>query len=74
MTSRTLTRAFRTELAMSFARWRRLVRMSAAAGELAGGASVKDVARRVGYGSTSAFVAAFHRTVGRTPGELVEDF
>jgi len=74
ITSRTLTRAFRTELAMSFARWRRLVRMSAAAGELAGGASVKAVARRVGYGSTSAFVAAFHRTVGRTPGDLVDEF
>lgn len=71
MTSRTLTRAFAAEIAMSFARWRRLVRMRAAAGELADGTSVKVVARRVGYGSTSAFVAAFHKTVGCTPGDLV---
>lgn len=68
MTSRTLTRAFVAEVAMSFARWRRLARMRAAAGHLADGASVKAVARRVGYGSTSAFVAAFHRTLGCTPG------
>ncbi|MDR2293972.1 MAG: AraC family transcriptional regulator [Microbacterium sp.] len=72
MTSRTLTRAFTAEVAMSFARWRRLVRMRAAVGQLADGTSVKSVARRVGYGSTSAFVAAFHRTVGYTPGDVIE--
>ncbi|MFK4789137.1 AraC family transcriptional regulator [Microbacterium sp. ZW T5_56] len=72
MTSRTLTRAFSAEVAMSFARWRRLVRMRAAVGQLADGTSVKSVARRVGYGSTSAFVAAFHRTVGYTPGDVIE--
>lgn len=70
MTSRTVTRAFVAEVAMSFARWRRLVRMHAALGDLGDGASVKVVARRVGYNSTSAFVAAFHRTIGCTPGDL----
>nr|WP_237532821.1 helix-turn-helix transcriptional regulator [Streptomyces sp. SID8352] len=71
ITSRTLTRAFAAEVAMGFAHWRRLVRMRAALGQLADGSSVKVVARRVGYSSTSAFVAAFRKTVGCTPGDLV---
>lgn len=72
LSSRTLTRAFAAEIAMSFARWRRMVRMRAAIAQLADGASVKVVARRVGYSSTSAFVAAFHKTAGCTPGDLAE--
>lgn len=68
LTSRTLTRAFTAEIGMSFARWRRLVRMRTAAGQIADGTSVKVVARRVGYSSTSAFVAAYHKTLGHTPG------
>ncbi|MFF8817984.1 MULTISPECIES: helix-turn-helix transcriptional regulator [Leucobacter] len=70
MTSRTLTRAFSAEVAMSFAQWRRLVRMRAALGQLSDGLTVKSVARRVGYSTTSAFVTAFRKTVGCTPGEL----
>jgi len=34
---------------------------------LAGGEAVSNVARRVGYESTSAFVAAFRRQTGITP-------
>ena len=70
MTARTLTRIFTAEIALSFAQWRRLVRMRAAIGELADGSSVKSVAYRVGYSTTSAFVTAFRKTVGCTPGEL----
>lgn len=70
ITSRTLTRAFTAEIAMSFAQWRKLVRMRAALGHLSEGGSVKQVARRVGYSTTSAFVTAFRKTVGCTPGEL----
>ncbi|MGR4009908.1 AraC family transcriptional regulator [Leucobacter sp. 1207-22] len=72
MTSRTLTRAFSAEVAMSFTQWRRLVRMRAALGALTDGDSVKYVARRVGYSTTSAFVTAFRKTVGCTPGEFTE--
>ncbi|WP_125099568.1 helix-turn-helix transcriptional regulator [Leucobacter chromiireducens] len=69
MTTRTLTRVFAAEVALSFAQWRRLVRMRAALGHLARGMSVKAVAREVGYRTPSAFVTAFRRTVGTTPGE-----
>lgn len=73
MSSRTITRAFSAELAMSFAQWRRLVRMRSALGLLASGMSVNVVSRRVGYGTTSAFVAAFRKVVGCTPGDLLAE-
>lgn len=73
VSSRTITRAFSAEVAMSFAQWRRLVRMRSALGLLADGVSVSVVGRRVGYGTTSAFVAAFRKVVGCTPGDLLAD-
>lgn len=73
LSSRTITRAFSAELAMTFAQWRRLVRMRSALGLLAGGMSVSTVGRRVGYGTTSAFVAAFRTVVGCTPGDVRAD-
>lgn len=73
VSTRTITRAFLADVAMSFAQWRRLVRIRAACGLLAEGKSVTTVGRRVGYGTTSAFVAAFRKVVGCTPGELLAD-
>lgn len=73
MSPRTVTRAFSAAVAMSFAQWRRLVRMRSARALLAEGMSVAAVGRSVGYGTTSAFVAAFRKVVGCTPGELLTD-
>jgi AraC-like DNA-binding protein len=44
------------------------VRMMRAARLLAGGISVKEAAGRVGYGSETAFSAAYKRQFGHTPG------
>jgi len=66
--SRTLARVINRETGMGFERWRTHVRIAAALGRLADGASVTRVAHDVGYASTSAFVAAFRRTTGTTPG------
>jgi AraC-like DNA-binding protein/quercetin dioxygenase-like cupin family protein len=65
--SRTLARAFVAETGVSFGRWRTLARLHAALPALAEGAAVNRVAARVGYESTSAFVAAFRRETGLTP-------
>jgi len=65
--TRTLARLFLAETGMSFRQWREQIRMRAAMPLLAEGMTVESVARRVGYGSGSAFVAAFRRTVGITP-------
>lgn len=64
---RTVSRAFGHDVGMSFARWRSLVRMSAATTLLAQGRPVNLVAHRCGYSTTSAFSAAFRRVTGVSP-------
>ena len=65
---RTLERLFHAETGMSFGRWRQQARLLHAMRLLAGGAPVTTVALDVGYESTSAFIAAFSRALGTTPG------
>jgi AraC-like DNA-binding protein/quercetin dioxygenase-like cupin family protein len=64
---RTLARMFLAETGMQFGRWRALARLQAALPRLAAGEPIGAVAVNVGYESTSAFVAAFHREIGVTP-------
>jgi AraC-like DNA-binding protein/quercetin dioxygenase-like cupin family protein len=66
--ARTLARAFSADTGFTFSRWRTQARLRAALPLLANGAPVESVSRRVGYESVSAFVAAFRREVGLTPG------
>ncbi|MCX4845167.1 AraC family transcriptional regulator [Streptomyces sp. NBC_00893] len=70
---RTVSRAFGRDVGMSFARWRSLVRMSAATTMLAQGRSVSLVAHRSGYSTTSAFSAAFRRVTGVSPTEYLRE-
>jgi len=65
---RTLARAFISGTGIPFGRWRSLLRLRAATVALAGGSSVGKAATLVGYESTSAFVSAFRRETGVTPG------
>jgi AraC-like DNA-binding protein len=65
---RTLAREFLAGTGMTFGRWRTLLRLQASLPGLAAGLPVSAVARRAGYESDSAFVAAFRRETGMTPG------
>lgn len=65
---RTVSRLFLSETGLTFAQWRTHVRMRAAAQQLAEGRSVGATARAVGYRKPSAFIAAFRRSTGQTPG------
>jgi AraC-like DNA-binding protein len=65
---RTLTRAFLAGTGIPFARWRTSVRLQAAIPLLAAGEPVATVAGSVGYETPSAFIAAFRRHTGVTPG------
>ncbi len=56
---RTLARAFSAGAGVPFGRWRTLLRLRAALSML-----------RVGYDTPSAFVAAFRRETGQTPGSF----
>ena len=70
---RTLARAFQAGTGIPFGRWRLLLRLQAALPALASGLPVSSVARRVGYESTSAFVAAFRQETGLTPAAYFHD-
>jgi AraC-like DNA-binding protein len=65
---RTLERVFLRETAMTLGRWRRRLRLVEALRLLAEGHSVTRVALDVGYQNASAFISAFRRELGRTPG------
>lgn len=64
---RTIERAFRREVGVDFASWRRQLRLTRAIELLLDGQSVKQVAANVGYCQSSAFVEAFRRAFGSTP-------
>jgi AraC-like DNA-binding protein len=65
---RTLARAFTAETGLSFGRWRTNARLRAALFLLAARTPVAVVARRVGYSTPSAFIAAFRAALGVSPG------
>lgn len=67
--ARTLERVFRTETGFPFGAWRQRARHIHALQLMADGANVTAAAIGAGYDSTSAFVAAFRRALGRTPGQ-----
>jgi AraC-like DNA-binding protein len=66
--ARTLARRFRSETGMSPGAWRQQARLLAAFGALAAGCSVTTVSLDLGYETPSAFIEAFRRTFGTTPG------
>jgi AraC-like DNA-binding protein len=65
---RTLERLFRAETGLPFGVWRQRARLLRALQLLAEGEPVGAAANAVGYESISAFVAAFRRALGTTPG------
>ena len=65
---RTLARLFRRDTGLSFREWRQRLRLLASLGALEEGTSVTAAALDSGYDSPSAFIAAFKRLFGRTPG------
>jgi AraC-like DNA-binding protein len=67
---RTLERHFHDETGMSFGVWRQKARLLDSIRLLADGMSVTDTALDCGYAGVSAFIAAFKRTFGHTPGQL----
>ncbi len=68
---RTLERCFRDETAVALGRWRQRAQILRAMELLSDGASVTDAGTRVGYSTTSAFIAAFRRVTGATPGRFL---
>lgn len=69
--TRTLTRLFRSEVAMSFVTWRQQARLMRALALLAEGCSVTETSLTVGYESISTFIRLHRRLLGITPRSLL---
>lgn len=67
-TERTLSRRFRLAVGLSFGEWRQRHRLLTALAHLEAGEPVKVIASRLGFSSTSAFIAAFRQLTGTSPG------
>jgi AraC-like DNA-binding protein len=67
---RTLERIFRSETGMSFGMWQQKARLLFSVRALAESRPVTEAALDAGYASVSAYIAAFKRTFGCTPGRL----
>jgi AraC-like DNA-binding protein len=68
VSARTLARLFLDGTGVTFGSWRTQLRLRASLPLLAAGVPLSGVAHRVGYATPSAFVAAFRREVGVSPG------
>lgn len=73
VSERTLKRLMVEETGLSFGRWRRQLHLVIALRELAGGASVQQVAGDLGYESTTAFIVMFKKVLGTTPSRYFAD-
>ncbi|RGE19839.1 AraC family transcriptional regulator [Leucobacter sp. wl10] len=71
ISERTVTRAFRRSTGLSFAQWRRVLRVHLALKLLAEGGDVAAVSDRLGYAQPSTFIAAFRQVMGTTPGSFM---
>ncbi|GGF23301.1 transcriptional regulator [Aliidongia dinghuensis] len=72
MSRRSFTRAFRRETGTSFALWRQQACLLSAIVRLGEGEQVTQIALDLGYGSTSAFSAAFRRVLGASPSRYLK--
>ncbi|KAF1008593.1 MAG: HTH-type transcriptional regulator NimR [Luteibacter sp.] len=72
MSRRAFTRAFREDTGMSFAAWRQQACLLAAMARLGEGQSVTRIAFDLGYGSASAFTAAFRHALGVAPSQYMD--
>ncbi len=70
VSTRTITRAFRSETGLGFSQWLATARVQHAIALLALGEEIEEVAERVGYHSASAFGVAFRRVTGMSPGRF----
>ncbi|WP_226911356.1 AraC family transcriptional regulator [Gallaecimonas mangrovi] len=70
MSRRSFTRLFRQQTQLSFTAWRQQARLNEALSRLSNGAPITTVAMDVGYNSSSAFSAAFHKVFGVPPSKF----
>jgi AraC-like DNA-binding protein len=72
LSTRTLERRFEAETGMTLGRWRQHRMLLCGLEHIAAGGSVAEAAVASGYASPSAYIAAFRKAFGATPGRYFE--
>ena len=72
MSEKTLARLFIRQTGQTFGRWLQIMRLQHAMTEIEQGQSVTAVALDCGYNSVSAFISAFKKHFGSTPGAIAK--
>ena len=70
MSRRTFTRNFIAETGSSFGEWKKTLVFGKALNLLSEGRNIDETSHLLGYSSSSAFVAAFGKRFGTTPGQF----
>lgn len=70
VSTKTVTRTFESETGLGFSRWIATAKVKHAVALLTADIEISEVAERVGYRSVSAFITAFRRITGMTPGQF----
>ncbi|MGS0726242.1 helix-turn-helix domain-containing protein, partial [Shewanella sp. 0m-11] len=68
----TLARLVKSEIGLSFGRWRGQLHIVLALQKLATGDSVQRIAEELGYESVSAFITFFKKTLGQSPKQYMK--
>ncbi|WP_058910302.1 AraC family transcriptional regulator [Entomohabitans teleogrylli] len=71
MSERSLARLVEKETGLNYRRWRHQLQLIQALRLLIGGDAVQQVARQLGYESTTAFITMFRNGMGQTPGKYL---
>lgn len=72
MSERTLSRLVKSEIGLTFGRWRGQLHIVLALQKLASGDSVQRIAEELGYESVSAFITFFKKTLGQSPKQYMK--
>ncbi|MGO3361292.1 MAG: helix-turn-helix domain-containing protein [Corynebacterium sp.] len=70
VSTKTVTRTFEGETGLGFSKWVATAKVKHAVALLGFDLEISDVAEQVGYRSVSAFITAFRRVTGMTPGQF----
>lgn len=70
ISTRQLSRTFKVSKGCSLADYLAQARIELAKRDLYGGATIKDIARQLGYTTQSSFTSAFRTATGATPGQF----
>ncbi|CDG22055.1 putative transcriptional regulator [Xenorhabdus poinarii G6] len=70
LSSRHLSRLFRQQTGLSFSQWRQQAKIIASLPWVLAGQLISEIAERSGYRNVSAYIEAFKKRFGQTPGQF----